>query len=61
MGDAEITMHGAEQVSRVEGQNIVLSSVLGAQRANALRVQVGVEFALVGIETGGKAHERGRD
>ncbi len=55
---AEIAVDGSAQVACIEMQDVVLGGAFGAECMEAFRAQAGIELALVGVKTGGQAHQR---
>jgi len=51
---------GGAKIPGVVAENVVFARPRLAQGANAFGAEAGIEFPLVGIETGSEAHQRGR-
>src|SRR6266481_73418 len=61
MRRAKIAVDGAAEVSGIKAEDVVFTGARLAQGAHTLGVQAGIEFALIGIEAGSQAHQRGRN
>ena len=59
MGGAEIAVNSAAEIAGIEAENVMLTGARLTQGAHAFSVEAGIEFTLVGVESGSQAHQRG--